>query len=143
MNSPLLVPHIGGCRNRFKGHTDPAKRISDHVNQYTQSSGIGFVWENVQGRWLGFNLNDGTSDGVLYDTQSDAARHLDPYKHFYIKMRADLMTVCEAEIMLTMHRQARMNGFPQADPEDRNPQIIPRLGLPEVRSQIQSLRRGM
>lgn len=142
MTSPLLVPHVAGCRNRFKGHTDAAKRISDHVNQYTQSAGIGIVWETVQGKWMGFNLNDGTSDGVLYERQSDAARHTDPYKHFYIKMRADYMTVCEAEIMLAMHRQARLNGFPQADPEGRNPEIIPRLGLPEVRKQILALRRG-
>jgi len=143
MPSPLIVPHFGGCRNRLKGHSDAAKRISDHINQYTQSQGIGIVWETVQNRWMGFDLNDGRSDGVLYDTQSDAARHTDPYKHFYVKLRADLMTVCEAELLLTFHRQARLNGFPQADPEGRTPELIPRLGTSEVRNQIRSLRRGM
>jgi len=144
MNQHLIVPHVAGCPSKFRlhGHTDDAKRVADGVNKYTQTAAIGVVWETVQGRWLAFDLNDGRPEGTLYDTQRDAARHTDPYKHFYVRLIADLMTVCEAEIQLQMHRRARLKGFPQADPDHKNggPGIISRIGTDEQVRMIRSLR---
>jgi hypothetical protein len=93
---------------------------------------------------MGFNLNDGRSDGVLYDTKRDAARHTDEMTHFYVKLRADYMTACEAAICLALHRKGRAAGFPQADPDSKTggSDIIPRIGTSEVRQQVQALIRG-
>src|ERR1700685_3855450 len=126
----LIVPHIAGCRWRLSGHTDPAKRVSDAVNNHARAVGLGISWETVQGKFMAFSLNDGRSNGDLYDDMASAVRHTDEMTHFYLKLRAEGMEVCEAELMLWLHRKGRSAGFPQADPDrkDGGPQIIPRLG---------------
>jgi hypothetical protein len=101
-------PHVGNCPKRWTGHGDDAKRISDAVNQHTQSAALGIVWETVQGKYMAFSLNDGRTNGELYDYMADAVRHNEQTTHFYLRIRADYMTLCEAEIMLSFHRKARL-----------------------------------
>jgi hypothetical protein len=139
--STLIVPHVAGCRWRLTGHSDPAKRVSDAVNNHARAVGLGISWETVQGRFMAFSLNDGRSDGNLYDNMAAAVRHTDEMTHFYLQLRAEGMEVCEAELMLTFHRKGRSAGFPQADPDrkDGGPQIIPRLGTSELMSQLTGL----
>jgi hypothetical protein len=139
--STLITPHVAGCRWRLTGHTDPAKRVSDAVNNHARAVGLGISWETVQGKYMAFSLNDGRSNGELYDRMGDAVRHTDEMTHFYLRLRAEGMEVCEAELMLMLHRKGRNAGFPQSDPDrkDGGPQIIPRLGTEDVMTQLRGL----
>ena len=127
------------------GHTDAAKRVSDGVNLHMLASDAGWAWDNVKGRFMAFRLENGATDGVLYDSKRDAVRHQsDEMLCMYIKLHGGAMTVCEAEIMLKIHRQAYSNGFRLTDPDAKNGgrDIIPRMATDKALNQIRTLNRG-
>jgi hypothetical protein len=145
MSTPLLVPHTAGCPLRGIGHTDAAKRVSDAVNLHMLASDAGWAWDNVKGRFMAFRLENGASDGTLYDTKQDAVRHQgDEFLCMYLKLHAGGMSACEAEIMLKIHRQAYDNGFRLADPDSKTGgrDIIPRMATDKALAQIRALNRG-
>jgi hypothetical protein len=145
MSTPLIVSHTAGCPLRGIGHTDAAKRVSDAVNLHMLASDAGWAWENVRGQFMAFRLEDGRSDGTLYPTKLDAVRHqYDEFTCMYLKLHAGGMSVCEAEIMLKIHRQAYSNGFRLADPDHKSGgrDIIPRMATDKALNQIRALNRG-
>jgi hypothetical protein len=138
---PLIMMHTGGCPARATGHTDAAKRVSDATHLQWVAGG----WENTVGKWMAFKLEDGRTDNVLYDTKRDAVRHqFDEFLAFYIKLHPGGMSVCEAEVMLKVHRQIYLNGYRLTDPDAKNGgrDFIPRLSMLDVRQQVRDLIRG-
>jgi hypothetical protein len=126
MKVPLVIAHIPTCRWKGKGHSDEAKRISDATLLHKAALG----WD-ASGKFISCRLSDGTGGNTLYDTYGDAVRaHRNESDLFlYIRLRAEGMTVCEAELQLWVNRQAYDNGFRLTDPD--NPKggrtIIPRI----------------
>ncbi len=79
---------------------DAGKRIADRVTLAT-IAGDG-------GRWMAFNLSDGTTKGTVYDTRRDAIRdQLHESQCCYVKIpRQNLMDTTEALVMLHAARKA-------------------------------------
>lgn len=86
------------------GFSDAARRISDAVKQA--------IVDGHRNRWLAFALDDGTSDGVVYDTKADAIRfHGNKYRgYLYLRVPWDTLTERGAEVFLTVHRQLKALG---------------------------------
>jgi hypothetical protein len=139
MNSPLIVAHIPTCRWKGKGHTDAAKRISDATNLHKVAGG----WDTV-GRFIACRLSDGTGGETLYDTHFDAVRHQpDADLCLYIRLRAEGMNVCDAELYLWINRQAHDNGMRLTDPDkaSNNRTLIPRVSTEHQYKTLRGLRR--
>ncbi len=119
-------------------HTDAAKRVCDSVNLHQLAGDAGWAWENVRGKWMAFKLEDGSSDGTLYDSKQDAIHHQsDEFLCMYLPLHPGAMNVCEAEIMLKFHRKAYDAGFRLPDPDTvRNRDLMPRIGTQEILTQI-------
>lgn len=96
------------------GHEDAAMRLADNVNLHFAAIG----WDAV-GKWVACRLDDGTSDGVLYDKRQEAVRHQHHNEQFYcfVKIVPGSMGYCEAQVYLDFHRKAYTAGFRLADPE--------------------------
>jgi hypothetical protein len=95
------------------GHTDAAKRISDAVSLHFW--GLGF---DCKRKWIAVRLEDGKGGEILYDSKADAVRHqLDEFLCAYICLTGTPMSVCEAELILTVHRKAYDAGFRLVDPD--------------------------
>jgi len=91
---------------------------------------------------MAFRLQDGKWDGALYDSKRDAVRHQsNEFYAFYVKIHPGGMHVCEAEVMLKVHRQMYDRGWRLADPDAKTggPDIIPRIGMEKIKAQIQAL----
>ena len=120
------MPHDAGCRYAREelggGHTDAAKRVSDTYNMHIAAGGrLGSVFAAA--------LSDGTTDGVLYETRFDAVRHQRHNERWYCYLRlgAPVMTVCQAESVMRMQRQAARLGLPDRDDRRGGLEVIPRL----------------
>jgi hypothetical protein len=128
------------CQYHPRGHSDEARRMADEVNLHYAAIG----WDAI-GKTVAIRLSDGGSDHVLYDNKRDAVRHqLNEFQCAYIRIQRDTIGVCEAQIMLTFHRQAYDNGFRLADPDSktggRDHLLSSRI---EVRKRVlQTLRMG-
>lgn len=106
---------FAACRTHPEGHSDSARRMADEVNLHYAAIG----WDAI-GKWVAIRLEDGGSDHTLYDTRRDAVRHqFREEKCAYIRIQRDQIGVCEAQIMLTFHRQAYDNGFRLVDPDSK------------------------
>jgi hypothetical protein len=103
-------------------HSDPAKRLSDTYMLHRIANP-----DHSVGKWFAVRLNDGTGDGVLYDTRRECIRHQRHAARWcaYIRIEPCGMSVCEAETFLRSSRQAvESTGELMSDP-DR--EIIPPL----------------
>lgn len=120
-------------------HSDEARRMADHVSMHFAAVGFDAV-----GKYVAIRLVDGGSDHVLYDTKRDAVRHTDEFRHAYVRIQRDTMSPCEAQIMLTFHRQAYDNGFRLADPDSKTGgrEILMSSRLEERKRVLQTLRMG-
>jgi hypothetical protein len=78
---------------------------------------------------LAVKLQDGSTDGSVYDSQYDAVRHSDPTRCFYFHFKGNLGGIDprEASIVIQFHREAREAGIPQADPDAKKRQPVPIL----------------
>jgi len=139
VSTPLIVSHTAGCTSRQTGHTDAAKRISDTVTLHWIAGG----YDNVVGKWMAFRLSDGTSDNLLYPDKLSCMRHQKGvYQHYmYLCLQPGGMGICEAEVMVKLHRNARERDI--ATPDINAPHggrdLIPRIGMQEVNQQIRKL----
>lgn len=102
---------------QYKELIDAGKRASDIANLY-----ITFMdqWE-LRSKWLAFRLNDGSSDGVLYDTRKDAVKHqFDERRCAYFSFRNCLggTNARDMAIFLNFCREAYDAGFRLIDPDD-------------------------
>lgn len=93
------------------GFSDAARRISDTVRQA--------IVDGHRNRWMAFALEDGHSDGRVYDTRADAVRfHTNKYnRYLYLIVPWDDVTPRAAEVYLKIYRQLEKVGQHPDDPE--------------------------
>jgi hypothetical protein len=119
----IMHIHDPGCKFAQDGngnHEDAARRVSDSYNLHLLADKDG-----NQGRFLAFQLADGTGDGTAYASREDAIRgqhHNEKYCMF-VPIRRTSMTVCQAATLL---RSARMM-YDLGNPQIERQVIIPRL----------------
>lgn len=93
--------------------------MSDAINMYRMN----MPWEWLKDKWMAFSLQDGTSDGVLYDSKQDAVRHqLHEFQCCYIAF-VNLMggaKPVECMTFLNFTRDAYDSGMRLVDPDDVN-----------------------
>jgi hypothetical protein len=108
------------------GHSDAAKRIYDTYHLHRTADLYGAV-----GKWIACALNDGTSDGTLYPSKKSAILHQHHNEQYYtyIQITPANMTVCSAEVMLTIARKLYDKGFRITDPDDMRREPIKRTAL--------------
>lgn len=126
MKVPLVINHTPSCRWRGQGHSDAAKRISDSTQLHKAALG----WD-ATGRFIACRLSDGKGGGTLYDSYRDAVRDHpnESDLYLYVRLMAEGMTVCDAELYLWVNRQAHDSGFRLTDPDDPRGgrTLIPRI----------------
>lgn len=84
--------------------SDAGIRMSDTVNNVRMSND----WSDVKDGWMAFALEDGTSDGTVYDNRDDAIRfHRNKAKrYFFLTLRQCIhgLSQREATMILAMTR---------------------------------------
>jgi hypothetical protein len=117
---------------------DAAKRLSDTVSLHMMAA---IDRLDPVNRWCAFKLEDGSSDGALYDSKDDAIRHQkgDTKQYCYLKITPDGITVKDAKRFL------RINRLPMIDttsPEHViNPHIYPRFSNLSAQAKYEINRR--
>jgi len=95
---------------------DAARRMASAVSLAAMNGGAG--------RWLAVKLQDGGSDHVLYDRQSDAMAHQVSSEHAcYLLIPPDGMTTGQADRVLGFWREMYSAGGRQIDPRDDYPSM--------------------
>ena len=127
-----LVPHSPNCMRKGRGHSDAAKRVSDTYRLHKTAQGAAAL-----GRFIAVALADGTSDGVLYDTKTDAVRHQHHNEMWfaYVCIGPHDMAPCEAEEFLATVRLFYDAGIPMQDPRE----VIARSTVEDQRSLVRSI----
>lgn len=128
------------------GLVDAANRMRDAVNLHVVAGALGVRERHLQ--WLAIRLEDGRSDGTVYESRRDAVRHTQNKTRgwFYVKVGVDSMSEKQAIIVLQMARQAYKNGIVFAEEEPIVPMLtelaqpyipntLSRLSLPTRRNQ--------
>lgn len=126
------------CHHHPDGHSDTARRISDT----TLLAWTVYGYEGYVGHWMAFRLEDGATDGALYPSKLAAMQHCsDHYRYFFAIMHPGGMSVCEAHILLTLHRRARARDIatPQLHLPNGGPDLIPRIGYDKIANQLRAL----
>lgn len=97
-------------------HSDAAKRVHDNYHLHRTADYFASL-----GKWIAVALQDGSSDGVLYDSKQDAITHQHHNEQWYayIQITPANMTVCSAEIFLGVTRRLYDKGFRMVDPDHR------------------------
>lgn len=117
MSQPVPLPGLNPTQ--FDAELiDAGKRASDTVNMHRTFAN----WDELQHKWIAFNLGDGSSDGVLYDSKRDAVKHqfheqLCAYVAF--KNLVAGSTPHEMSIFIKFTRDAYKAGFRLPDPDDQ------------------------
>jgi hypothetical protein len=97
---------------------DIGKRASDVISLH-------IVGGNV-GKWVALRLEDGSSDGIPYDTRRDAIEHqLHEQLCCYVKVPPDGMTPADALRFILLNRAIYAAGFRLAEPESETEPIYP------------------
>jgi hypothetical protein len=104
--------------------TNAGMRMSDTINNVRMSKD----WDELKDGWMAFALEDGTSDGTVYDTRDDAIRfHRNrAKKYFYCALRQCIhgCSQREATMILALTRVQSERG--RYHPEtDRHDPIVP------------------
>jgi hypothetical protein len=121
------------------GHEDAARRVADTYMLHRLAGGrLGSV-----GKVFAVALHDGSSDGVLYDTITEAIRHQRHNAKWYAYLRVgrEDMTVCNAASMLKLHRDADAAGLTFTDRDDPSCgyELIPRLAQEDHRRMTRAI----
>lgn len=87
------------------------RRMMDAVNLHYQAR-IASANDGAPPQFVAIYLEDGSSDGVLYDSREDAAFKTRNYPRvcFYVKVGIETMSFREAAIVFMMNRQAYASG---------------------------------
>lgn len=127
-------------------HSDAAKRLRDTYSLHQIASDT--AGRDAVGKWFASALEDGSSDGTLYDSKKECIRHQkhNEQRYTYIRIVPHTMNVCEAEVMLATARRLYASGLRMIDPDDRHggKELIRRLTiedqLAQMRGAVQNLR---
>lgn len=101
--------------------TDAAKRMHERINLML----IAQPWEVLKTSWMAFKLEDGDSDGVLYDTREDAIKHQlheNLCAYFFLRTALGGVPLRDCQLFLNIHRQVYDAGGRFTEP--RTPQFI-------------------
>lgn len=128
---------------QYKELIDAGKRASDVANMY-----IHFMdqWE-LRTKWLAFRLQDGSSDGVIYDSRKDAVKHqFDERRCAYFSFRNCLggTNARDMAIFLNFCREAYDAGFRLIDPDYINggPEILPTANVGDYQKTLMRWREN-
>ncbi|MYS19152.1 hypothetical protein GA0115240_10583 [Streptomyces sp. DvalAA-14] len=118
---------------------DAAKRLQEAVELHLSALG-----DEAHGHFIAVRLSDGRSDGVLYDTRRDAARHQvnDPWC-FYVKLHVGGIGLREAWTVLIYARQARKAGVVFSEEEAILPHRLELAGGDTAARGLPEMFRGM
>lgn len=97
---------------------EAGKRASDVANMHLQFA----VWDDIRTKWIAFNLGDGRSDGVLYDSKKDAVKHQFHEQlcaYFAFKNCPNGTNARDMAIFIQFTRDAYKAGFRLSDPENQ------------------------
>jgi hypothetical protein len=135
MSVPILIQHTRDCPRPGMGHSDAAKRMCDTYNLHRAVD----LYGNM-GKWFAVRLADGTGDGMLYDTKSEAAlfQRIDEKYFAYVQVTAAQMTICSAEAYLMLLRRMYDAGIRQVDPDDAKggKEVIKRMNSEDQLAQV-------
>jgi hypothetical protein len=107
--------------------SDAAKRFSANINGLISFSD---AWE-IRHSWIAVKLEDGSYDGTIYDTRSDAIRHQSDERlccYFPIGNFLNGLKPADAQLLLDLQRHAYDQGFRITD--EQTPDVFP--SVPEV-----------
>jgi hypothetical protein len=93
-------------------------------------------------KFVAVRLDDGSSDGVLYDDKQAAVRHqLHEQLCAYVQITPSAMSVCAAESLLGTHRKLYDAGWRLVDPDHQagGRDLIPRVTREEQVRQVGAL----
>jgi hypothetical protein len=97
-----------------KEESDAGKRAADAVNIHRSAIG-----DDAVNKWVAVNLSDGSSDGVLYFSQSDAVSHQsNEFTCAYVCIPPELADPYEMGIYMRTVRQLYDKGFRLTDPRN-------------------------
>lgn len=119
---------------------DAANRMRDAVNLHVTADQLGIRDRHLT--WVAIKLEDGRSDGNLYETRQDAVNHTQNKSRgwAYLKVGAEMMSEREAILVLQMFRQAFSKGVIFAEQEVVVPQL-PELMAPFIPKTIRGLEK--
>lgn len=120
---------------------DAAARMRDAVNLHVLAGTLGVRERHLT--WVAIRLEDGRSDGNLYESRQDAVNHTQNKTRgwAYLKVGADSMGEKESIMVLQMFRRAFSNGVIFAEEEVVVPQL-PELMAPFIPRTLKTLRRA-
>lgn len=106
---------------------DEGRRIAGIVNSLVTFKG----WDELENGYVAFKLEDGSSDGTLYDSYEDALRFTDESRCAYFCFRQSMggITPRDAQIWLWFNRQAVAAGIPRKVPDARRKKDVPVLPI--------------
>lgn len=117
---------------------DPSAQIRDIGRRASEAVNLHVIGGNV-GRWVALRLEDGSSDGIPYDSRRDAIAHqLHEQQCAYIRVTPDGITPADAARFIALNRSLYSAGFRLADPDMPGEPIYPE-NLEEINAW---LRRG-
>lgn len=116
------MPHQPGCPVTGE-HSDAAKKVADTYNLHRMAQGYDAI-----GCWFAYALEDGSTDGMLYESKQHAIKYQKNNENFYtyIQIVPASMTICDADVMLRVARMAYSNGMRLTDGDSRR-ELIKRL----------------
>jgi len=122
MDTPFILPPPKGIKlspheqylTANRADQDAAKRMCDTHTLHMMVDPLGHL-----GHYIAFSMEDGRSDGNLYPTKADAARHQkgDRTRFFYMCTVASDFPPHDALQLLYFTRHAHRNGWVQPDPD--------------------------
>jgi hypothetical protein len=121
---------------------EAGQRMSDTVNNVRMSAD----WDDIKNGWMAFKLEDGTSDGTIYDNKNDAVWYLrnKASKYFYLTLRNCMhgMSPREATQVLAMTRVQAERGRYNPVPDDMREPINP-ITTEDVMADLVSTKLGV
>jgi hypothetical protein len=117
---------------------DAAARMRDAVNLHVLTGTYGA--RDRQLCWVAIRLEDGRSDGELYESRRDAVKHTTNREKgwFYAKVGADVMHEQESIIVLQQARQAFKAGVIFAEEQVATP-MLSELLTPYIPNTLEKL----
>jgi hypothetical protein len=87
---------------------DAARRIKDQYDLHRVANDI----FEIRGKWFAFSIEDGKSDGHLYDRRYQCIRHQKGHERLYgyVQMQISDMSLREAIGLLSVYRKVYKSG---------------------------------
>jgi hypothetical protein len=97
--------------------TDAAKRMCDIINAMVTFKG----WDELANGYIAIRLDDGSSNGTLYDSYEDALKFTDEKQNAYFCFRQAMggANARDCQIFLEFQRYVVASGIPRKHPETK------------------------